>query len=105
MIEKSMVPIEGMKGKVPTIPKEWVEAMMAWARDARAEGRVIKITALVNLINNKERREQWIEEYRSRQERAERKAEARPAAKETYTSNITKGNTDALEKPDAYTSF
>src|SRR5574340_360026 len=44
-------------------PREWIDRCMSWARDMRRKGTPIKLSSLINLINNADRRADFISEW------------------------------------------
>lgn len=57
-IEKSRLYLAS--GLVSIYPAEWVENCMEWARKKRHNGSLVAFNGLVNLINDKDRREQFV---------------------------------------------
>jgi hypothetical protein len=57
-IEKSMLYLAS--GLISVYPTEWVENCMDWAVRKRREGYIINLKGLINLINDKDRRLQFI---------------------------------------------
>lgn len=57
-IEKSRLYLAS--GLVSVYPAEWIESCISWAIKKRHDGYMVAFNGLVNLINDKDRREQFI---------------------------------------------
>ena len=57
-IEKSMLSLA--TGLISIYPTEWVETSLNWARKKRQDGFLIPFKGVINLINDKERKEQFV---------------------------------------------
>lgn len=61
-IEKSMMSLE--TGVISVYPKEWVDNCFEWVNRKRREGSPIALIALVNLINNSDRRAMFVTDWK-----------------------------------------
>jgi len=61
-IEKSAVSLTG--GLISIYPVEWVDQCIEWAKKKRRDGTPINLLALVNLINNADRKAEFISAWK-----------------------------------------
>lgn len=61
-IEKGMLSIKESR-VISRYPTEWVQNCIAWARDMRRKGSPIRLMSLINLINNEDRRIEFVSEW------------------------------------------
>jgi glycogen debranching enzyme len=61
-IEKSAMSLTG--GVISVYPLEWVDQCIEWAKKKRRDGTPINLLALVNLINNADRKVEFVSSWR-----------------------------------------
>lgn len=61
-VEKGMMPLATNYANPPAYPTEWVNELLEWARKERAKNPYWPIRPLIFALQNKERRQEWINE-------------------------------------------
>jgi hypothetical protein len=61
MIEKAALSLEA--GVTSRYPTEWIEVCMEWVQVKRKKGFPIVLAALISLVNNEERKQEWLARY------------------------------------------
>lgn len=61
MIGKAALSLEA--GVTSKYPLEWIETCMDWVRSKRKAGFPIVLAALISLVNNEERKQEWLVRY------------------------------------------
>lgn len=63
-IEKALMSLQ--TGVISTYPQEWVDSCINWVCKKRRDGTPIQLTALLNLINNNDRKQNFIASWKQK---------------------------------------